>query len=44
MVWGAISPRGKLPLIFIVKGVKISQQHYLEAVLKRVLLPEAKKL
>lgn len=44
MVWGAISPRGKLPLIFIEKGVKINQKYYLDEVLKKVLLPEAQKL
>lgn len=44
MVWGAICKRGKLPLVFIEKGVKVNQQVYLEAVLKAHLLPEALKL
>ena len=44
MVWGAICKRGKLPLIFIEKGVKINQQYYLDNVLKSHLLVEAKKL
>ena len=44
MVWGAICRRGKLPLIFIDKGVKINQKYYLEEVLEKNLLPEAQKL
>lgn len=44
MVWGAISVRGKLPLVFIDKGVKINKEYYLEEVLKKHLLPDAKAL
>lgn len=44
MVWGAISRRAKLPLVFIEKGVKINQQYYKDEVLKKFLLPEAKKI
>jgi inhibitor of nuclear factor kappa-B kinase subunit alpha len=44
MVWGAISPRGKLPLIFIEKGVKINANYYLEEVLKKNVMPNAKSL
>lgn len=39
MVWGAISSRGKLPLIFIDKGVKINAQYYLNEVLMNVVKP-----
>lgn len=44
MVWGAICERGKLPLVFIDRGVKINQKYYLEEVLQKNLLPEAQKL
>jgi inhibitor of nuclear factor kappa-B kinase subunit alpha len=44
MVWGAISPRGKLPLIFIEMGVKINANYYLEEVLKKNVIPNAKSL
>lgn len=40
MVWGAVSSRGKLPLLYIEKGVKINQEYYLENVLKQHLLPQ----
>lgn len=44
MVWGAICNRGKLPLVFIDKGVKINQNYYIEEVLEKNLKPEAEKL
>lgn len=44
MVWAAISPRGKFPLIFIEKGVKINANYYVEEVLKKNLKPNAEKL
>lgn len=44
MVWGAISKRGKLPLLFVEKGVKITKEYYLENVLKNHLLPHAVEL
>lgn len=44
MVWGAISKRGKLPLKFIERGVKINAQYYLTEVLKNHLVNNAKIL
>ena len=44
MVWGAICPRGKLPLIFIEKGVKINAKYYVEEVMEKNVLPNTKKL
>lgn len=44
MVWGAISRRGRLPLLFLEKGVKIKKENYLQNVLKDHLLPEAQKI
>lgn len=44
MVWGAISNRGKLPLLFIDRGVKINKEYYLQHVIKDHLLPCAKDL
>lgn len=44
MVWGAISAKGKLPLLFIDKGVKINAKYYLENVLQSHLVPEAQIL
>ena len=38
MVWGAVTKRGKLPLLFIEKGVKINKDYYLQNVLKNHLL------
>ena len=42
MVWAAISKRGKFPLIFIERGVKINANYYLEEILKRMccLMPQ----
>lgn len=44
MVWGAISENGKLPLVFIDKGVKINGQFYQNEVILKHLVPEAAKL
>lgn len=44
MVWAAISTRGKFPLIFIEKGVKINANYYVEEVLKKNVMPNAVKL
>jgi transposase len=44
MVWGAISKRGKLPLLFIEKGVKVDTNYYIQHVLKDHLLPHATSL
>lgn len=41
MVWGAVSKKGKLPLVFIKKGVKIDQHYYQQKVLQKKLLPGA---
>jgi hypothetical protein len=43
MVWGAISRKGRLPLVFIDRGVKINTEYYKKEVLQRILLPEAQK-
>lgn len=37
MVWGAVSKKGKLPLIFIEKGVKINAKYYEKEILDGVL-------
>jgi hypothetical protein len=42
MVWGAISRKGRLPLAFIDRGVKINAEYYKKEVLQRILLPEAR--
>lgn len=44
MVFGAISKKGKLPLLFIDRGVKINKEYYLDAVLKDHVLPNAETL
>lgn len=44
MVWGGISHKGKLPLIFIDRGVKINTEYYKTFVLESTLKPEADKL
>ena len=44
MVWGAISKRGKLPLVFIEKGVKINETFYKTEVLEKNLLPNFKRM
>lgn len=38
MVWGAVCKRGKLPLVFIGKGVKINAEYYKTEVLDNILL------
>lgn len=37
MVWGAISKKGKFPLFFVEKGVKINAKYYKEQVLESFL-------
>lgn len=37
MVWGAISAEGRLPLLFIDKGVKINAAYYVKEVLEKHL-------
>jgi hypothetical protein len=44
MVWGAISRKRRLRLVFIDRGVKINTEYYKTEVLERILLPEAQKL
>jgi hypothetical protein len=44
MMWGAISMKGLLPLVFIDRGVKINAEYYKTEFLERILLPEAQKL
>lgn len=44
MVWGGISRKGKLPLLFIDKGVKINQEYYISNVLENHLLVHAKEM
>lgn len=44
MVWGAVSRKGKLPLLFIEPNVKINTEYYIEQVLKNHLLPHASTL
>ena len=44
MVWGAISEKGKIPLIFVDRGVKINKEYYQREKLESVLKPEARRL
>jgi len=44
MVWGTTSEKGKIPLIFIDRGVKINQEYYQRNNLESVLKPEARRL
>lgn len=44
MVWGAVSKKGKLPLLFIDKGVRINSEYYLNNILINHMLPHAKQL
>lgn len=37
MVWGAVSKRGKFPLIFVEKGVKINAQYYRDKILDPIV-------
>lgn len=39
-----VSKKGKLPLVFIDKGVKINQKYYIEEVLEKNLLPNVNDL
>ena len=39
MVWGAVSRRGKLPLVFIEKNVKINAACYKTEILEKVMAP-----
>lgn len=42
MVWGAVCKRGKLPLVFIDKGVKINALYYKTEVLEKIVAPNLK--
>lgn len=44
MVWAAISRKGKFPLVFIERGVKINANYYLEEILKKNVLPNATQM
>lgn len=44
MVWGAVCTRGKLPLIFIDKGVKINAEYYKTEVLEKVVAPNLQRM
>lgn len=44
MVWGAVSRRGKLPLVFIEKNVKINAAYYKTEVLEKVVAPALRGL
>jgi inhibitor of nuclear factor kappa-B kinase subunit alpha len=44
MVWGGICKRGKLPLVFIEKGVKINAIYYKTEVLQKVVKPSVERM
>lgn len=44
MVWAALSKKGKIPIVFIDKGIKINGKYYREQVLEEHMVPGAKKL
>lgn len=44
MVWGAVCKRGKLPLVFIEKNVKINAAYYKTEVLEKVVAPSLRSL
>lgn len=44
MVWGAFSRKGKLPLLFIERGVKINQDYYISRVLNGHMLEHVEAL
>jgi len=44
MIWGAVSSRGKFPLVFVESGVKINAAYYREAILEGCLKVEAQRV
>jgi hypothetical protein len=44
MVWGVITRKVRLTLVFIDRRVKINAEYYKTGVLERILLPEPQKL
>jgi transposase len=44
MVWGAVSNRGKFPLVFVESGVKINAAYYKEKILEGCLKVEAQRV
>ena len=44
MVWGAVSSRGKFPLVFVESGVKVNAAYYREAILEGCLKAEAQRV
>jgi inhibitor of nuclear factor kappa-B kinase subunit alpha len=44
MIWGAVSSRGKFPLVFVESGVKINAAYYREEILEGCLKAEAQRV
>ena len=44
MVWAAVSPAGKSPLVFVPEGAKINKETYIETILEQALKPWAEKV
>jgi inhibitor of nuclear factor kappa-B kinase subunit alpha len=44
MVWGAVSAKGKFPLIFIDPGVKVDKAFYQRVILEQVVKPEGQRI
>lgn len=44
MVWGAVSKKGRLPLKFVEKGIKIDTEYYLQEIMEGHVLKYAPKL
>jgi inhibitor of nuclear factor kappa-B kinase subunit alpha len=44
MVWGAVSSRGKFPLVFVESGVKVNAAYYREAILEGCLKAGAQRV
>ena len=39
MIWAAVSKKGKFPLVFVEKGIKINAEYYKSHILESVLKP-----
>jgi inhibitor of nuclear factor kappa-B kinase subunit alpha len=44
MVWGAVSSRGKLPLVFVESGLKVNAAYYRETILEGCLKAGAQRM
>jgi inhibitor of nuclear factor kappa-B kinase subunit alpha len=44
MVWAAVSAKGKFPLVFVERGVKVNKSYYQREILEKIVKPAGKRI